>query len=148
MLKKDSKKYDILGTILHGSHKQSDTPGIDELTEMIERFSKPLMTEDVKVRPQSKAHKFKGLRKSITQKKPIKKKTTHYLTNEVYRELDDANNFLRGLLPPGSKLLTTKSKIVNYAVKVILDDFESQGEQSKLVKNLLQDTPEQFKETE
>ncbi len=142
MLKRDNQQRDILGTILQEPHKQKDLHGIDELTEMIERFSKPLLSEKTKELTAEKMLEFKRLQSNLTRKKIIKKKTTHYLTNEVFRELDDANNFLRGLLPPGSKLLTTKSKIVNYAVKMLLDDFESKGDQSKLVKKLFKDKPE------
>ena len=142
MLKRDNTHHDVLGTILQGTHKQRDIHGIDELTEMIERFSKPLMSKDTNVLSLKKASKFRRLHKASNQKKPIKKKTTHYLTHEVFRELDDANKFLRGLLPTGSKLLTTKSKIVNYAVKILLDDLESKGKKSKLVKNLIKDKSE------
>lgn len=142
MLKRDNKKHDILDTILQDTHKQRDTHGIDELIEMIERFSKPLMAKSTNVLPLKKAPEFKRLHKTLNQKKLINKKATHYLTNEVFRELDDANKFLRGLLPPGSKLLTTKSKIINYTVKMLLDDFESKGEKSNLVKNVTKDKPE------
>jgi len=141
MLKGDNKGHDVLGAILHDPHKQKDIQGIDELTEMIERFSKPLISPDIDQQTPKKPFKIERTQKSFQKSDLIKKKTTHYLTDEVYRELDDANNFLRGLLPPGSKLLTTKSKIVNYAVKIILNDLESKGENSKLVKNILKDKP-------
>ncbi len=137
MLKGNNKEYDVLGTILQEPHKHKAIQGIDELTEMIERFSKPLISTEIDQKKPKKSFEIKKIKKTLHQRNPTKKKATHYLTDEVFRELDDANNFLRGLLPPGSKLLTTKSKIVNYAVKMLLNDFESNGENSKLVKKLL-----------
>jgi hypothetical protein len=137
---RDSKeKRDVLGNILRGAERVDTIPGLDELTVMIERYSRPLIDKG-KIPPSPL--RPPSLAKGGKKRAGVKTKATHYLTKEVFRELDVANNYLRGLLPPGSKLLATKSKIVNYAVKKFLDEFDSKGERSELVKKLLKKDPE------
>ncbi len=136
MKKMAEKKHDVLGNILQGSFHEESLPIIDELTSMLERYSKPLISREKLSVPHKKITST-GQKKE--HKSPVKKRTTHYLTKNVYSELDVANNFLRGLLPPGSKLLSTKSKIVEYAVKMMLEDFDSKGEKSQLAEKLLKD---------
>ncbi|MCJ7603468.1 MAG: hypothetical protein MUO63_18460 [Desulfobulbaceae bacterium] len=135
----NKEKRDVLGNLMQGSQPGGAIPGLDELTMLLERYSRPLIKEE-KVPPSPHSPAIQSKRKK--EKSSGKTKSTHYLTREVFKELDVANNFLRGLLPAGSKLLTTKSKIVNYAVKMLLDDFDSKGEESELVKKLLKDKPE------
>ena len=134
----NKEKRDVLGNLMQGSPPGGAIPGLDELTMLIERYSRPLIKEEkVPPLPHSPAVQSKSKKK----KSSVKTKATHYLTREVFKELDVANNFLRGLLPAGSKLLATKSNIVNYAVKMLLEDFDSKGEKSDLVKKLLKDNP-------
>jgi len=135
----NKEKRDVLGNLMQGSHPGGAIPGLDELTMLIERYSRPLIKEE-KVPPSPHSPALQS--KSKKEKSSGKTKATHYLTREVFKELDVANNFLRGLLPAGSKLLATKSKIVNYAVKMLLEDFDTKGEESELVKKLLKDKPE------
>lgn len=135
----NKEKRDVLGNLMQGSPPGGAIPGLDELTMLIERYSRPLIKEEkVPPLPHSPALQSKSKKK----KSSVKTKATHYLTREVFKELDVANIFLRGLLPAGSKLLATKSNIVNYAVKMLLEDFDSKGEKSDLVKKLLKDNPE------
>ena len=140
MVQNSNEKRDVLGNLLQDSPAGGAIPGLDELTLLIERYSQPLIKEEqVPPSPRKPAPSRKKRKKQPSKKR----KTTHYLTREVFKDLGEANNFLRGLLPAGSKLLATKSKIVNYAVKMLLDDFESKGEESELVKKLLKDNPKQ-----
>ncbi|MFH1216908.1 MAG: hypothetical protein V1706_10460 [Pseudomonadota bacterium] len=132
----DKKKKDVLGNILQNAHHARGIPGLDELTTLIEHYSRPLIAKGNI--PPSSLHPS-PLKTGSKKRRAGKRKTTHYLTKEVFVELNQANNFLKGLLPAGSKLMATKSKIVNYAVKMLLDDFESKGEDSELVKNILKD---------
>jgi len=133
----NKEKRDVLGNLLQDSPPGGAIPGLDELTLLIERYSRPLITQE-KVPPSPRKPALQGKKK---KKSSVKTKATHYLTREVFKDLGAANHFLRGLLPTGSKLLATKSNIVNYAVKMLLDDFESKGEKSELVKKLLKDNP-------
>ncbi|MBU4260762.1 MAG: hypothetical protein KKC76_02640 [Proteobacteria bacterium] len=133
---KNKTKRDVLGNLLQDSHPTGAIPGLDELTMLIELYSQPLLKQE-KVPPSPRKPVVPSKKK---KKQPsVKTKATHYLTREVFKDLGAANHFLRGLLPTGSKLLATKSNIVNYAVKMLLDDFESKGEESELVKKLLKD---------
>ena len=138
MVYKNKDKNDVMGNLLQEPPPAGTIPGLEELTILIERYSQPLIREE-KVPPSPRKPAAAGKQKP--KKTGVKRKTTHYLTREVFKDLGEANNFLRGLLPPGSKLLATKSKIVNYAVKMLLEDFESKGEESELVKKLLKDNP-------
>ncbi|MFZ5760109.1 MAG: hypothetical protein ACOY32_10850 [Thermodesulfobacteriota bacterium] len=129
-------KKDVLGNLLQGSHPDSDIPGLDELSAMIERYSRPLIAKsDVPPSPPPS----RPVKESGGKRRGGKRKTTHYLTKEVFVELNQANDFLKGLLPAGSKLMATKSKIVNYAIKTLLEDFEAKGEDSELVKRILKE---------
>ncbi|MEW6288802.1 MAG: hypothetical protein AB1545_02985 [Thermodesulfobacteriota bacterium] len=138
MVQNNKEKRDVLGNLLQGSQHGGTIPGLDELTMLIERYSQPLIKEEI-VPPSP--HRPALQSKSRGKKSSVKTKATHYLTKEVFKDLGVANDFLRGLLPTGSKLLATKSNIVNYAVKMLLEDFESKGEESELVKKLLKDNP-------
>ncbi|MCK9295276.1 MAG: hypothetical protein M0P70_09350 [Desulfobulbaceae bacterium] len=135
---KNKEKRDVLGNLLQDSHPTGAIPGLDELTMLIERYSQPLLKQE-KVPPSPRRPAVPS--KKNKKESLVKTKATHYLTKEVFKDLGAANHFLRGLLPTGSKLLATKSNIVNYAVKMLLDDFESKGEESELVKKLLKDNP-------
>lgn len=136
MIDNKKKKKDVLGNILRSTHHEDAIPGLDELSTLIERYSRPLIAKgDVPPSPLLPS----PVKASVKKRKGGKRKATHYLTREVFVELNQANNFLKGLLPAGSKLMATKSKIVNYAVKMLLDDFESKGEDSDLVKNIMKD---------
>lgn len=133
-------KGDVLGTILGEPQLEETIPGLEELTTLIERYSTPLLSrEPLPPSPRKKAAASDRNGGKKTNKGPPKKKTTHYLTKNVYRELDEAKQFLQGLLPPGSKLLASKSKIVNYALQTLLEDFEAKGNESELVKKLLKE---------
>lgn len=132
MSNNNPKKHDVMGNILHGAHSGELPPGVEELTTMLSRYSKPLLRGDIS--PSRPSNKKAKVKRHHVWKSHSKKKTTHYLSEEVYRDLDMANNYLKELLPSGSKLLANKSKIVDHAVKMLLDDFESKKEKSELVK--------------
>ncbi|MBI5558858.1 MAG: hypothetical protein HY885_14625 [Deltaproteobacteria bacterium] len=132
-------KKDVLGNILQGQQHGGSIQGLDELTMMIERYASHYINKENN--PSSPPHTPPLPNKTEGKRSPVKRKSTHYLTKEVFRELNDANLFLRGLLPAGSKLKASKSKIVNYAVKTLLADFDAKGKESELVKNMLKDNP-------
>lgn len=128
---------DVLGSLFQGSSPVEAIPGLDELTSVIEKYSRPLLNNHEEKPSTSPQPVPTSPSKKRRKKGSGKTKTTHYLTKEVFNDLDQANNFLRGLLPTGSKLLATKSNIVNLAVKTLLEDFESNQKESALVKKLL-----------
>jgi len=71
------------------------------------------------------------------KKKATKKKTTHYLSEEVLENLDSAIKDIRSLLPENLRSKVSKSQIVNQALALLLKEFEVKGEKSKLVHNII-----------
>ena len=107
--------------------------GIEELNKLIfvDSTSKVVKTKS----PVTKKSIVTAKKKK--RKKIVKRKTTHYLTEEVFDDLGNAKDIIKSYLPKGSKLRASKSRIVESAIKVLLDEFESKGEDSYLVKELL-----------
>jgi len=66
-----------------------------------------------------------------------KKKTTHYLREDVFDGLTQAKQILLRLLPDGSKGRASKSNLVNYAVNKLLREIEEKGAESPMVKTIL-----------
>ncbi|MDG4475257.1 hypothetical protein [Thiovibrio frasassiensis] len=68
-----------------------------------------------------------------------KKKSTHYLSEEIFEDLDDARDKINELVHQRLKSRVSKSRIVNQALRMILKDFEEKGEKSHLIKEILKD---------
>lgn len=68
-----------------------------------------------------------------------KKKSTHYLSEEIFADLDDAREKINELVQPRVKSRISKSRIVNQALRMILREFEEKGEKSHLIKEILKD---------
>jgi hypothetical protein len=93
------------------------------------RKAKSAQKRLVKAKPKDKSQgKSKG---------PAKKKTTHYLSRETFEELSQAKRAIRKLVPKDIKTGVSKSLIVDSALKLLLDDFEAKGEESVLVRKVL-----------
>ena len=67
-----------------------------------------------------------------------KKKTTHYLSKEVFDSLDSARNEIRTLVPDNLRSNITRSQIVDQALILILKDYKKKGKNSKLVRSIMQ----------
>ena len=120
---------DILADILNDPHTGT-IRGMAELSSLIH-------AEEVKsLKPRLLKPASKKVKK-VTRKKRGKRKTTHYLTEEVFEGLGEAKEIIKEFLPSGSKTRATKSRIVESAIKVLLDEFERKGKESYLVKELL-----------
>jgi hypothetical protein len=125
------KKRDLLEDILGGPQDDS-APGVDELTKLIHRDAQP--TEIVS----GKRVATKKGRKTTKKKRPRKKKTTHYLSKEIFENLGEAKEKIRDIIPSDKKIRVTKSGIVNSALKMLLKEFELKKEKSLLVKQILE----------
>jgi hypothetical protein len=68
-----------------------------------------------------------------------KKKSTHYISEEIFEDLDDARDKINELVHPRLKSRISKSRIVDQALRMILKDFEEKGEKSHLIKEILKD---------
>lgn len=135
-------QIDILGNILDDKHAGT-IRGLNELTALT-RCSGPRVTGPEQVEPSSPPKTRPKLRR---KRLTAKRKSTHYLTAEVFDNLGEAKSLVRDLLPKGSKLKATKSRIVESAVKVLLEEFERNGEESYLVKELLKKSQKETDET-
>ncbi len=67
-----------------------------------------------------------------------KKKVTHYLSEKVSVELSEAKAKIRVMVPPELKSRVSMSKIVEFAVKGILDELDEKGNDSSLVKQIME----------
>ena len=132
-MKKFENRQDILDDLL--STTTCNVPQeIEELVCFIERHAERRTVRDKKVgRNQVSA-------KRRRKKRNTKKKTTHYLSEEIFQGLDEAKEKIRKILPADIKTRVSKSQIVDHALKMILCDFETNGESSSLVKLILQNS--------
>jgi hypothetical protein len=125
-----TNERDILADILNDSHTGS-IRGLDELGKLIHVIGpvEEHLGGDVKPR--------RGAASANKKKKRGKRKTTHYLNQDVFDNLGEVKKNIKEFLPDGSKTIATKSRIVESAIKVLLGEFEQKGEDSYLVKELL-----------
>jgi len=120
------KERDVLEDILGGPQDDS-APGVDELTKLIHR--------DAQL---SKMVSTRKSRRTTGKKRPRKKKSTHYLSKEIFENLGEAKEKIREIIPSEKKIRVTKSGIVNSALKMLLREFELKKEKSLLVKQILE----------
>ncbi len=76
------------------------------------------------------------------EKKPgdkSKKKSTHYLSGEIFADLDEARDKINELVHQRLKSRVSKSRIVDQALRMILKEFEEKGEKSHLITEILKD---------
>ena len=117
---------DILKDVLTSEH-DDHVPGLDELTKLI-------ITHTMQQHPQELA-KIKEIKRN--QRKGIKRKTTHYLSEEVLKDLTEARETIENLLPEHTRSQISKSGIIDTALKMILREWAEKGVKSELFKELL-----------
>lgn len=117
---------DILGELFRGEQGSGPVSGLEELEALI-RVCLP------KAAPCNKAKLLPLKRRQATSKR----KTTHYLREDVFDGLTQAKDILLRLLPEGSKSKASKSNLVNHAVNQLLREIEEKGLDGPLVKSIL-----------
>ena len=70
--------------------------------------------------------------KAPGKKRERRKKTTHYLTEKISEELENAVRDIRAKLPGNQRAGVTKSQIINDSLALILKEFEVKAENSRL----------------
>ena len=122
---------DILADILNDPHTGM-VSGLDELSKLIHvgGSAEDSLAEYLKSKSESAPRKKK-------KKKRGKRKSTHYLNEDVFDNLGEVKKSIKEYLPDGTKAIATKSRIVESAIKALLGEFEQKGEESYLVKELL-----------
>ncbi|MFO8032714.1 MAG: GAF domain-containing protein [Desulfohalobiaceae bacterium] len=68
-----------------------------------------------------------------------KKKSTYYLTPELFELLDQAKDQSKGMARKEQKSRITKTSIVNFALGIVLKDFQAHKQDSLLIRKLLAD---------
>jgi len=128
-----TSKRDILDDLLRGLPE--DDNGLIEpaLTRLIHRLAEAAPEE----KPPAKTAPPRPKAGSKAQPVKSKKKTTHYLSGEIFLDLDEARAKLNDLVGRQVKTRISKSRIVDQALKMILAEFEEKGERSPLVRELL-----------
>ena len=72
------------------------------------------------------------------KKKESKKKRPHYLSEEVFENLESATNEIRTIVPDNLRTRVSQSQIVNQALLLILKEYKARGENSMLVRSIIQ----------
>lgn len=112
----DPKKFDILGDLLRGRER---TPSE---TTVIERM----------IRGQGEKLSVHDLPERRPASPLAKVKTTYYLGEEVYENLEDARQSIADLMPEEARHRVTRSLLVELAIKLVLRDFERKGRESAI----------------
>ncbi len=129
------KKNDLLGKILNDFHEE-ECAEAKELIDFIESMSKQLTRPHAtNSSPQLKDHKDNNIYQRL--------KRTYYFRSDLINLLNLAQERcieIKNIRKDIKSLRITKSKIVNLALELLLDDFVKNGENSFLFKKLFQKT--------
>ena len=128
MMKCANQTADILDRVLSDVPNET-IPGLSELSDYIYQRNRP--TSPILREVNSETPSRPG--------KSAKKKVTYYLSQKVCVELSEAKAKIKVQVPSNLKRKVSMSRIVDYAVKAILDEFNRGGKVSPLVKGILTD---------
>lgn len=124
-----SEQHDILGELFLGDQHVTNIPGLEELDSLIHAC---LPSAAPKPTPRKNVLPLKA------NAGANRKKTTHYLREDVFDGLTQAKLILKRLLPDGSKGRASKSNLVNYAVNTLLREIEEKGVDSAVIRTILE----------
>ena len=122
------KQRDILADILNDSHT-GNIRGLEELNKLIRLSPNAPPAKAPSAIPATTTPKGRKGQK--------KQKTTHYLNRKVYDSLGEVKEGVKALLPEEAKSMASKSRIVESAVMMVLQEFGEKGKESALIKELL-----------
>jgi hypothetical protein len=121
-----NERHDILGELFRGEQGKT-VSGLEELDALMK----------VCLAPKTAPVSGKKLLPLKRKHPDSKKKTTHYLHEDVCEGLTQAKQILKRLLPDGAKGRASKSNLVNYAVNKLLQEIEEKGVEHSVVKTIL-----------
>ncbi len=130
---KVNERRDVLGQILSGKDEQWSSD-LDELTRLTRIAASPRRLVRM---PEPSAKKTAA----TSRKRGPKRKTTSYLYPVLFERLGKAKSRLRRLAPKEIQVKVSKSEIVNCALMMALDEFDSTADDSRLVRLMLSDKP-------
>jgi len=128
-MKQANETVDILDHLLTDVSQES-IPGIKELSDFVYQNRRPAgpMNAALNELPETDPS-------NATQ--PANKKVTYYLSERVLVELYDAKAKIKVQVPKDMKSKVSMSKIVDYAVKAIVDEFKEVGIDNEVVQQIL-----------
>lgn len=131
---KKRKKRDVLSELLSGSTSEG----------MVSKKELKALNNIIGAAPQATSEQSKKkqepVKKTTTRGKikRAKKKTTHYLSEEVFGDLDNLKNDIRSIVPDNLRSKISKSQIINQALILIMKEFETKGKKSRLVRDIIE----------
>ncbi|GEM_PF-3324783 len=130
---------DILSEILTGKGSQKEKSDIEQVME----YYKEVETEPEQKTLSDFVSKPDYQNKGKTKRKtPKKKKSTCYLSGDLVKDLEDAKTRIKQEAPHNIKSKISKSQIISFALKTILNDYKSQKKDSLLMQTLLSEDKE------
>jgi hypothetical protein len=121
------KKKDILTEVLTGAD-QGNFPGLDEMSRLLTQTARPARQKTI--------HQGGG-GKSEDAARPLKKKTTHYLSPETFEGISRTLPEIVRNIPEGARKRFSKSKLVDASVNLLLRDFAEKGKESLIIRYFL-----------
>ncbi len=137
---KNKKQQDVLDDLLCGTCLlDGDTPtAYKQLAELIYPLADSIIAKNSKrvytSSPQFLPHKKKN--NFHNEQKITKKKATYYVSLDVLDSLSEIKTRIRQLLPDKEKSRISKSKLVEYALRLILAEFETKEKESLIIKQI------------
>jgi len=130
------KKRDILSEVLldkspEGIISKKELNAVNRMVEGSSLNCTPVKTKNKRAKAKINA---------IAPKKSSerKKKATHYLSQEISGNLDTTQITIRSYVPENLRSRVSKSHIVNQALAMTMQEFESKGKNSRLMRAILQ----------
>ena len=129
---------DILEELLTDSHVHGYIRQ-RELDDLLDVIDNPFFNDtslydySINLGPDKKEPQEKRKRSRQT-----KRKITHYLTEDTFEKLVRAKMDIRKHVPEQYRSQISKTKIVNQALRLILQEFQLNGEKSKIMQTILQ----------
>ena len=129
---------DILEELLTDSHVHGYIRQ-RELDDLLDVIDNPFFNDtslydySINLEPDKKEPQKKKKRSRQT-----KRKITHYLTEDTFEILVRAKMDIRKHVPEQYRSQISKTKIVNQALRMILQEFQLNGEKSKIMQTILQ----------
>jgi hypothetical protein len=129
-------KTNIINEIMTaGAHGGDPVPVLDELTQLIRLYT----PKEPTAQTERNTTLSSPLLSKLLPPDYTRKKSSFHLTEKVAGDLLIAMNFIRDQLPAGSKMQVSKSRIVEYALELLLEDFKEYGTNSILAKKILKE---------
>lgn len=119
------KKKDIMLDMLTADDPAS-SPELDELTSFLTQTPAPA------AKPQGRGQRTKPNARK-------KRRATHYLAPETFERLERLLADIRLILPENARKRLSRSSLVDSSMLMLMQDFEKNGENSRLVRWLLQE---------